>query len=355
MTGEPRLLRLLLGLAGGLLLWAAAAQATIYKYQLPDGSWCYTDNPAEVPEQSTTLPETGAPTDAAGGADLAAALTARVTPRTPIEQAVMGTVVVQSLYGRGTGFFVSPQGHILTNRHVIQTTDQPKEQYDAYAERVEEAAASGEAELRAEERRIGAAREEMARLRDQMPPGVYQQRLRNLEAQEAAVDQRRRWLRSQRDAIRNNRQQVAYANSLDHLNRTFKITLADGSEHYVYLVAASDRLDLALLKLDGFRTPSLKTVDYRSIPSGSPVYAVGNPIDLSHSVARGVLSGTEEGYIKTDAKIYPGNSGGPLLAEDGRVMGVNTLKRLTRQFEGLGFAIPIGAALAEFRNWLPSP
>jgi len=337
------------------LVWSGGALATIYKFQRPDGSWCYTDDPAELPDQATTVPESGGPPEgAAGGVDLAAALTAHLAPRTPIEAAVAGTLVVQSLFGRGTGFFVSPQGHILTNRHVIQTTDQPKAQYDAYAEQVEAAAADGEADLRAEERGLKEARAELQQVREQMPPALYDQRLRALESREASVGQRRRWLRGQRDAIRDSRQNVAYANSLDHLNRSFRITLADKSEHFAYLVAASDQLDLALLKLDGFRTPCLQAADFRTIPVGSTVYAVGNPIDSSHSVARGVLSGTEAGYIQTDAKIYPGNSGGPLLSEDGRVIGVNTLKRITQKFEGLGFAIPIGPALAEFRSWLPA-
>jgi serine protease Do len=355
MESRARFLGLVIGVTICALLGAGLAQAAIYKYQRPDGSWCYTDDPAELPDQVTTMPESGTPAgSAAGGVDLEAALAARLAPRTPIEAAVMGTLVVHSLFGRGTGFFVSPQGHILTNRHVIQTTDQPKAQYDAYAEQVEAAAADGEADLRAEERGLREARVELQQVRDQMPPAIYSQRLRSLEAREASVAQRRRELRSQRDAIRSSRQSVAYANSLDHLNRSFKITLADKSEHFAYLVAASDQLDLALLKLDGFRTPYLKAADFRDIPMGNVVYAVGNPIDLSHSVARGVLSGTEAGYIQTDAKIYPGNSGGPLLSEDGRVIGVNTLKRITRKFEGLGFAIPIGPALAEFRPWLPA-
>jgi S1-C subfamily serine protease len=59
------------------------------------------------------------------------------------------------------------------------------------------------------------------------------------------------------------------------------------------------------------------------------------------------------GFIQTNAQIYPGNSGGPLVTADGRVLGINTFKRLTRKFEGLGFAIPIKVAIDEFAAHLP--
>jgi len=69
-------------------------------------------------------------------------------------------------------------------------------------------------------------------------------------------------------------------------------------------------------------------------------------------VSKGIFSGYEKSFIKTDAKIYPGNSGGPLINKDGRVVGINSFKQLTRRFEGLGFAIPIRVATSEFGPYL---
>jgi serine protease Do len=74
---------------------------------------------------------------------------------------------------------------------------------------------------------------------------------------------------------------------------------------------------------------------------------------LQNSVTSGVYSGFEQGFIKTNAQIYPGNSGGPLVCSEGRVLGINTFKMLTHKFEGLGFAIPIETALKEFSTYLP--
>ncbi len=78
------------------------------------------------------------------------------------------------------------------------------------------------------------------------------------------------------------------------------------------------------------------------------MYAIGSPAGLKDSVSAGVISGYDGNYIRTDAKIYPGNSGGPLANQKGEVIGVNTLKEITHKFEGLGFAIPLDAAIREF-------
>jgi serine protease Do len=68
-------------------------------------------------------------------------------------------------------------------------------------------------------------------------------------------------------------------------------------------------------------------------------------------VTSGVISNFRGEYIQTNSEIYPGNSGGPLVTEDGRVVGVNSMKLITEKFEGLGFAININEVLAEFPDY----
>ena len=132
------------------------------------------------------------------------------------------------------------------------------------------------------------------------------------------------------------------------LSRNFKITLKNGTDLYAYLERVSEEYDLALLKLDGYRTPFIKRGDSGRVFQGQTVCAIGSPMNLRDSLSKGVVSGFTEGYIQTDARIYPGNSGGPLITDKGQVVGINTLKKLTRNFEGLGFAIPIDTAITEF-------
>jgi S1-C subfamily serine protease len=61
-----------------------------------------------------------------------------------------------------------------------------------------------------------------------------------------------------------------------------------------------------------------------------------------------VISGFQGTFVKTNAQIYPGNSGGPLVTAQGHVIGINTFKKITHKFEGLGFAISIKVALDAF-------
>jgi len=70
-----------------------------------------------------------------------------------------------------------------------------------------------------------------------------------------------------------------------------------------------------------------------------------------------VVSGLREvngkPYVQTDAPINPGNSGGPLINDQGRVIGINSM--VMRGVTGIGFAIPIAAAYAEFPELGPAP
>jgi S1-C subfamily serine protease len=133
----------------------------------------------------------------------------------------------------------------------------------------------------------------------------------------------------------------------------FSITLANGSEKSVILYRISKQLDLALLKLNGYRTPYLQPADSKAVTLGQRVFAIGSPLKLNNSVTSGVISSFRDDYVQTNAEIYPGNSGGPLITEKGDVLGVNTMKVITQKYEGLGFAIPISRVYSEFSDFFP--
>lgn len=123
--------------------------------------------------------------------------------------------------------------------------------------------------------------------------------------------------------------------------------------------------DLALLKIDGGRFPSLALEADDRVRIGQTVVAIGNALGkYANTVTRGILSGLGrdieasnrvtgglerlEDILQTDAAINEGNSGGPLLNLDGKVIGVNTA--IETHAQGLGFAIPV----AEVRKVLAS-
>jgi S1-C subfamily serine protease len=101
--------------------------------------------------------------------------------------------------------------------------------------------------------------------------------------------------------------------------------------------------DLALLKVQG-EFKDLELADSDDLQLGRKVIAIGNPLGLSFTVTEGIISGLDregpngiEEYVQTDVPLNPGNSGGPLLDIQGRVVGINNFK--IAGTESLGFAL----------------
>lgn len=102
-------------------------------------------------------------------------------------------------------------------------------------------------------------------------------------------------------------------------------------------------LDLALLKIEG-NYNAIELDDSDNVQVGEKVIAIGNPLGLQFSVSQGIVSAIHreganglEIYIQTDAALNPGNSGGPLINTDGKVIGINNFK--VGGGENLGFAL----------------
>jgi serine protease Do len=72
---------------------------------------------------------------------------------------------------------------------------------------------------------------------------------------------------------------------------------------------------------------------------GDPVVVIGTPYGLEASATTGVISRIERDAIQTDAAANPGNSGGPMLDREGRVIGVVSYR--IRASQGVNFAVPI--------------
>jgi len=332
--------------------------STIYKYK-KDGIWHFTDNPGEVPaSQLTGSAESPQETNAAR-TDLNRQLTAALNPMNEIETATLATVAIESTFGYGTGFFVTDDGYIVTNKHVIRqitgpgTTDDPAatskadalDRYDAQIETETQRLEQARADLDAFRRYIDIQPESPTR---QYNETRYQDGLQRLQRWEETMNEQRQKLASERSAFQATLLQQRVDASIAGLNRHFTVYLADNRPLYAYVVEISKDHDLALLKVDGYTTPFLTPENPFASAQGEPVYAIGNPVKLRNSVTAGVISGFEGIFVKTNAQIYPGNSGGPLVTAQGRVIGINTFKKLTHKFEGLGFAISIKVAMDAF-------
>jgi regulator of sirC expression with transglutaminase-like and TPR domain len=128
--------------------------------------------------------------------------------------------------------------------------------------------------------------------------------------------------------------------------RPISVQFADGTKREVVEIRASDRqLDLAVVKVDQKGLKPLVLGDAEQAKDGQPVVAMGNPRGLKHSVVEGIISGRREienrPMLQLAMPIEQGNSGGPLVDRDGRVLGIITLK--SQITDNLGFAIAVNA------------
>lgn len=129
------------------------------------------------------------------------------------------------------------------------------------------------------------------------------------------------------------------------------ITFRDGTKREGSVVGFEKETDLALVKArlpEGVKLRAASFMDLDGVEVGDLVVAIGNPFGLAQSVTTGVVSslrrqGPYIDFLQTDAALNPGNSGGPLLLSNGRVIGVNTM--IFAAGQNLGFAIPSDVVL----------
>jgi len=138
-----------------------------------------------------------------------------------------------------------------------------------------------------------------------------------------------------------------------------EVTYADGTESAAALTGSDAKRDIAMLTPAKLPETVVPAVLGGGLAVGDDVVAVGNPLGLTATTTSGVVSGLDRvlsrkaaadipGLIQFDAAVNPGSSGGPLINDRGQVAGiVVALANPTDAgtFIGIGFAVPIGAAL----------
>ena len=132
-----------------------------------------------------------------------------------------------------------------------------------------------------------------------------------------------------------------------------KVKLSDTRSFTAELVGSDPRTDVALVRIHGANLPSAPMGDSDALEVGDWVLAIGNPFGLEETVTAGIVSAKErvigagpfDNFIQTDASVNPGNSGGPLVDLEGKVVGLNTaIYSRSGGSIGIGFAIPINLA-----------
>ena len=131
------------------------------------------------------------------------------------------------------------------------------------------------------------------------------------------------------------------------------VRMADRREFEAELVGSDPLSDIALLKIDAEKLPTLKLGNSKALRPGEWVVAIGSPFNFDQSVTAGIVSAKGRStnqqqyvpFIQTDVAINRGNSGGPLINMDGEVVGINSwILSSGGGYMGLSFSIPIETA-----------
>jgi len=133
-----------------------------------------------------------------------------------------------------------------------------------------------------------------------------------------------------------------------------EVTLNDSRQALAKVIGTDPDTDLAVLKVDLERLPTITLGNSDSLQVGDQVLAIGNPFGVGQTVTSGIVSAlgrnqlginTFENFIQTDAAINPGNSGGALVDVNGNLEGINTaIYSRSGGSLGIGFAIPVSTA-----------
>lgn len=154
------------------------------------------------------------------------------------------------------------------------------------------------------------------------------------------------------------------------ISATYVVITEDGKQHNVVEILRDDSNDIAILKIDAKDLHALELGDSDTLLVGQTVIAIGTPLgEYAGSVTTGVISGLSrsvktssgwfgstskvyENVIQTDAAVNPGNSGGPLISTEGKVIGVNFAT--SSGADNISFALPINIVkqrLGEYRTY----
>ena len=123
--------------------------------------------------------------------------------------------------------------------------------------------------------------------------------------------------------------------------QTAGVTLHDGTQFDGRVEAREDAVDLAAIRVEGNDLHAIEYGDSRSLRPGQLVLAVGHPLGLNDAVTLGILSrppseGDKRELVASNITLNRGNSGGPLLDANGRLIGINAMVA----GPGLGLSIP---------------
>lgn len=133
----------------------------------------------------------------------------------------------------------------------------------------------------------------------------------------------------------------------DHVVRGNRVVVVEGkgiSKHLVRVLFSDPKYDLAFLEVPmGIDLPVVELNLSEDIDQGDPIIAIGHPFGLKYTATQGIISNASHThndlrYLQHDAALNPGNSGGPLVDKNGKIIGINTF--IIKDGNNIGFSLP---------------
>ena len=289
--------------------------AEIYKYKDAQGNWQFTDKPpptSKKPEISfidSSLPKLEK--------DLSKKLTSKFNPTTAIEKASLSVIQIKTPISFGSGFFISEDGYLITNKHVIrpELSNQEKIAID----QVEEEIKTEKANLKNFKKSLDTRKKELdtykkmiRHYRGQLKRDAkedYESVLDSYKLQVKNYNEQKKALQTKEKEFKTIKRKTKTAISTASYTRNFEIRLKDNTKLMAELITISKENDLALLKVEKYKTPFLETSKKPAISQGMNVYAIGSPLGETDSITSGVITKIKGNNIITDTTILPGNRG----------------------------------------------
>ena len=285
--------------------------------------WKSGDKEAPASPSVSTPAQTAAPTRETTVEQSATRRAEQQESGRPVDIAVNAVAIVQSPWGVSTGFFIA-EDRLLTTKKTVS--------YD------EERLARETEELNEARAWIDEQPEKIQRLKERFDSESDPVAKAELEEKIA-----KREKRLEKRTLEYQESEAVIARLTEDLkNVTIDILTIDGRTFHMAYMDTSATYDLALLTVYNTGIPPVKIAD-RALEEGEEVYTLGK----NKTAIKGVYTGySEEGLIQSDVPINPGYFGGPLVDEEGMVLGVSVMPPKEQRKTGL--AVPIATVRQEF-------
>ncbi|MCD7775174.1 MAG: trypsin-like peptidase domain-containing protein, partial [Clostridiales bacterium] len=155
---------------------------------------------------------------------------------------------------------------------------------------------------------------------------------------------------------------ITCAHVINYSSVDVSVLMADGTEYAAEVVGFDTRTDIGVVRIEASGLTCAEFANSDELIVGQTVYAVGNPggSEFFGSITNGIISAIDRPItsstnyemecIQHTAAINPGNSGGALVNGEGKVIGINSMKIASTEYEGMGFAVPSNVVVSVFNS-----